>query len=117
ALSSTISAPDAAATALSFGQPSRGRTRRKSSRPQFIIARAAVPIFSPSCGSTRMIAGPPVTVSRLWFVPAIVRDLEPPLSPIYGLYPETGSIPEHNLRLGASQRPAHSAANLQRASY
>jgi hypothetical protein len=36
-----------------------------SSRPQFIIARAAVPMFSPSCGSTRMIAGPPVTARRL----------------------------------------------------
>ena len=30
---------------------------RRSTRPKFAIARAAVPIFSPSCGSTRTIAG------------------------------------------------------------
>src|SRR5947209_14507740 len=35
------------------------------------MARAAVPIFWPSCGSTRMIAGPPVTPPRLLSVPAI----------------------------------------------
>src|ERR1044071_5757686 len=75
ALSSTLSAPLAAATALSEGQPSRGRTRRRSSSPQFSIARAAVPIFSPSCGSTRMIAGPPpVMPPRLLSVPAISTD-------------------------------------------
>jgi len=38
-------APLAAAIAWSEGQPSRGRTSRRSSRPQFIIARAAVPMF------------------------------------------------------------------------
>ena len=42
-----------------LGQPSRGFTSRRSARPQLSMARAAVPIFSPSCGSTRMIAGPP----------------------------------------------------------
>src|ERR1700751_586299 len=66
-----MSAPLAAAIALSDGQPSRGRTSRRSSRPQFIIARAAVPMFSPSCGSTRMIAGPPEVHDRLRSVPAI----------------------------------------------
>src|ERR1051326_6521317 len=75
ALSSTRSAPLAALTALSEGQPSRGRTRRRSSSPQFSIARAAVPIFSPSCGSTRMIAGPPPAMPpRLLSVPATRPD-------------------------------------------
>ena len=38
-------------------------TRRRSVRPQLNMARAAVPIFSPSCGSTRMMAGPPLAAS------------------------------------------------------
>ena len=47
-----------------LGQPSRGLTRRRSVRPQLSMARAAVPMFSPSCGSTRMMAGPPVSAVR-----------------------------------------------------
>src|SRR5262245_8315476 len=50
-------APAAAARALSFGQPSRGATSRKSVRPKLTMARAAKPIFSPSCGLTRMTDG------------------------------------------------------------
>jgi hypothetical protein len=57
ARSSTMSAPEAARTALGLGQPSRGATRRSSDRPQFSMARAAMPMFSPSCGRTRMITG------------------------------------------------------------
>ena len=49
--------PAAIGSAAGFGQPSRGATRRRSLRPQFIIARAAAPIFSPSCGRTRMMTG------------------------------------------------------------
>ncbi|TAM99982.1 MAG: hypothetical protein EPN45_15205, partial [Rhizobiaceae bacterium] len=36
------------------------------------MARATMPIFSPSCGSTRTIAGPPVMRMRSCSVPAIV---------------------------------------------
>src|SRR5260370_40798121 len=60
------------ATALSLGQPSRGRTSLSSVRPQLYMARAAAPMFSPSCGSTRMIAGPPLDTRRRWSVPAIL---------------------------------------------
>src|SRR6185437_12950556 len=60
------------ATARSLGQPSRGFTRRSSVRPQLNMARAAAPIFSPRCGSTRMIAGPPLAMRRRWSVPAIL---------------------------------------------
>ena len=63
-LSSTTSAPDAARWALGFGQPSRGATRRRLDRPQFSMARAAMPMFSPSCGRTRMIVGATVEVAR-----------------------------------------------------
>src|SRR5688500_6480431 len=51
------SAPTEARSAARLGQPSRGATRRRSVRPQFSMARAAAPIFSPSCGVTRMMAG------------------------------------------------------------
>ena len=44
--------------AASFWQPSRGATRRRSCKPKLAIARAAAPMFSPSCGSTSTIAGP-----------------------------------------------------------
>ena len=67
------SAPEAAERALSLGQPSRGRTSRRSVRPQFSMARAAVPMFSPSCGSTRMIAGPPDGACCLRSVPGHQR--------------------------------------------
>src|SRR5262245_42511633 len=52
-----ISAPAAAARALSLGQPSRGATRRSSVRPKLAMALAAKPIFSPSCGAIRITAG------------------------------------------------------------
>src|SRR6202044_1995414 len=41
-----------------FGQPSRGLTMRSRESAKFPIARAAMPMFSPSCGSTRMTRGP-----------------------------------------------------------
>ena len=41
-----------------FGQPSRGLTIRKRDSAKLPIARAAMPIFSPSCGSTRITTGP-----------------------------------------------------------
>ncbi len=44
-------------TAFSFGQPSRGATRRRSEIPKFFIARAAAPIFSPNWGRDRMTTG------------------------------------------------------------
>src|SRR5205085_3707148 len=40
-----------------FGHPSRGVTRRRSVSPKLSMARAALPIFSPSCGRTRTMAG------------------------------------------------------------
>ena len=49
--------PDAIATALGLGQPSRGSTTRIRSRPKFSMARAAPPIFSPICGRTRTKTG------------------------------------------------------------
>ena len=50
-------APDAAGPASGLGQPSRGLTRRSSVSPKLSIARAALPIFSPSCGRTRTMTG------------------------------------------------------------
>src|SRR5580704_806988 len=44
--------------ALGLGQPWRGLTSRSRERPKFAMARAAAPIFSPSCGSTRTTVGP-----------------------------------------------------------
>ena len=38
-------------------QPSRGLTIRNRFRPKFAMARALVPIFSPSCGSIRIMMG------------------------------------------------------------
>src|SRR5579883_44011 len=52
------SAPAAARWAAILGQPSRGLTRRSRDSAKLPMARAAMPIFSPSCGSTRMITGP-----------------------------------------------------------
>src|SRR5665213_2329505 len=52
------SAPAAARCALILGQPSRGLTIRSRERAKLPIARAAMPIFSPSCGSTRITTGP-----------------------------------------------------------
>src|SRR6187455_3089999 len=52
-----MSAPLAAGPASGLGQPSRGSTRRSSVRPKLSIARAALPIFSPSCGRTRTMIG------------------------------------------------------------
>src|SRR5262249_34120495 len=48
-----------------FGQPSRGLTRRRRASPKFAIARAAAPMFSPSCGSTRITVGPAISVPFL----------------------------------------------------
>src|SRR5262245_7410898 len=50
-------APAAMASAFSFGQPSRGFTSLRSVSPKLPMARAAAPIFSPSCGLARMMAG------------------------------------------------------------
>src|SRR3981081_1075016 len=41
-----------------FGQPSRGLTMRSRESAKLPIARAAIPMFSPSCGSTRITTGP-----------------------------------------------------------
>src|SRR3954462_8767536 len=41
-----------------FGQPSRGLTILKRESAKLPIARAAMPMFSPSCGSTRITTGP-----------------------------------------------------------
>ena len=43
--------------AFSLGQPSRGATRRSSSRPKLAMARATMPMLSASCGSIRITAG------------------------------------------------------------
>ena len=57
ALSRMSSAPEEARLACIFGQPSRGLTSRRRLRPKLPMARAAVPIFSPSCGSTSTTIG------------------------------------------------------------
>src|SRR5580704_8849433 len=59
------SAPAAITCAFSFGQLCRGLTRRSRDRPKLAMARAAAPIFSPSCGSTRTTTGPGVSTQRL----------------------------------------------------
>ena len=43
--------------AFSLGQPSRGATRRSSSRPKLAMARATMPMLSASCGRTRIRTG------------------------------------------------------------
>src|SRR5690606_38343974 len=52
-----MSAPLAEGPASGLGQPSRGATSRISVSPKLSIARAALPIFSPSCGRTRTMMG------------------------------------------------------------
>ncbi len=75
--SSSPPAPLAIATAAGLGQPSRGLTIRIRLSPKFHMARAAAPIFSPICGSTRietrLASGPSSRHSGviLWSVPAI----------------------------------------------
>src|SRR5262249_12577531 len=71
AASSTRPAPVAIMRALSLGQPCRGLTSRNCDRPKFAMARAAAPIFSPSCGSTKTTIGPrPALQSLVLSVPA-----------------------------------------------
>src|ERR1700692_153453 len=41
-----------------FGQTSRGLKMRSRDRAKLPIASAAMPMFSPSCGSTRITTGP-----------------------------------------------------------
>src|SRR5215472_8883439 len=59
------SAPAAITRALSFGQPCSGLTSRRRDSPKLAIARAAAPMFSPSCGSTRTMVGAGVSIQRL----------------------------------------------------
>src|SRR5438045_9108472 len=59
------SAPDAATYARRLGQPSRGLMSRSRDKAKFAIARALAPILSASCGSTRMMIGPGVSIQRL----------------------------------------------------
>ena len=69
---STSSAPAAAGPASGLGQPSRGATRRISVSPKLSIARAALPMFSPSCGRTRTMMGGvsrPRHRARCWRIP------------------------------------------------
>ncbi len=69
--SRTRSAPAAIMRALGFGQSSRGLTSRSRDRPKFAMARAAAPMFSPSCGSTRITTGAgPLVQSLVLSVPA-----------------------------------------------
>ena len=44
---------------------SRGLTSRSRDSPKFAMARAAAPMFSPSCGSTRITTGPGCCTHRL----------------------------------------------------
>src|SRR3569623_1733318 len=57
ACSKSEAAPLAAGPACGLGHPSRGATRRISVSPKLSIARAALPIFSPSCGRTSTMTG------------------------------------------------------------
>src|SRR6185312_10188442 len=59
------SAPAAITLARSLGQPCFGLTSRSRDRPKFAMARAAAPMFSPSCGSTRTTTGAGVSSQRL----------------------------------------------------
>src|SRR5258708_7353112 len=63
------SAPEAATQARGLGQPSRGLISRSRDSPKLAIARAAAPMLSPSCGSTRMTIGPPAIQSLVLSVP------------------------------------------------
>ena len=51
--------------ALSLGHACFGLTSRSRDRPKLAMARAAAPMFSPSCGSTRMTTGPAAATQRL----------------------------------------------------
>src|SRR6185312_11680032 len=55
--SRTWVAPDAASRTPFFGQPFFGATSRSSDSPKLAMARATMPMFSASCGSTRMATG------------------------------------------------------------
>ena len=48
-----------------WARPARGLTSRSRDRPKLAMARAAAPIFSPSCGSTRTTTGPGSSLQRL----------------------------------------------------
>src|SRR3569833_3673246 len=65
AASSTRSAPAAVTRARSFGQPCTGLTIRNCDSPKLAMARAAAPMFSPICGSTRITTGPGCSIQRL----------------------------------------------------
>src|SRR5665213_398912 len=51
--------------AFSLGQPCTGLTSRKRDRPKLAMARAAAPMFSPICGSTRTTTGAGCSIQRL----------------------------------------------------
>jgi hypothetical protein len=44
-------------SASELGHPSRGFMSLNSAKPQFFMALAAAPIFSPNCGLERIITG------------------------------------------------------------
>src|SRR5262245_26702285 len=51
--------------AFGLGHSWRGATRRRRASPKFAITRAAAPMFSPSCGSTRTTIGPASSTQSL----------------------------------------------------
>jgi hypothetical protein len=59
------SAPAAMIAALGFGQGGRGATSRSRDRPKLAMARAAAPMFSGNCGSTRTTIGAGSAIQRL----------------------------------------------------
>src|SRR5581483_2625920 len=58
-------APAAMTRAFSLGQPCTGLIRRSFESPKFAMARAVAPMFSPSCGSTRITTGAGPAIHRL----------------------------------------------------
>src|SRR5262245_57517878 len=59
------SAPAAITRALSFGHFFFGFTSRSRDSPKLAMARAAAPMFSPSCGSTSTMIGAGLSIQRL----------------------------------------------------
>src|ERR1700694_3613722 len=78
------SAPEAMMIASRLGQAPRGLTRRSRDSPKLPMARAAAPIFSPSCGSTSTITGPAASAQCLVLsvpAPGIMRSQGHPYPP------------------------------------
>ena len=94
------SAPAAARWAAMFGQPSRGLTRRSGASAKLPMARAAMPMFSPSCGSTRITTGP----SRDW--PALLLSVPDISFRFHAVSQGLGKAAQELIQAASATRPS-----------